>query len=62
MAEIKIKTPDGNNHVSLTTANASGDATVTLPKTSIDFSSAGTLSLDLTLVLFFLINWLIVGI
>ena len=42
MAEIKIKTPDGNNHVSLTTANASGDATVTLPKTSIDFSTAGT--------------------
>ena len=42
MAEIKIKTPDGNNHVSLTTANASGDATVTLPKTSIDFSSAGS--------------------
>ena len=32
MAEIKIKTPNGNNHVSLTTANASGDATVTLPK------------------------------
>ena len=42
MAEIKIKTPDGNNHVSLTTANASGNATVTLPKASIDFSSAGT--------------------
>ena len=38
MAEIKIKTPDGNNHVSLTTANASGDATVTLPKADIDLT------------------------
>ena len=38
MAEINIKTPDGNNHVSLTTANASGDATVTLPKADIDLT------------------------
>ena len=38
MAEIKIKTPNGNNHVSLTTANASGDATVTLPKADIDLT------------------------
>ena len=42
MAEVKIKTPDGNNHVSLTTANASGDATITLPKASLDLSTAGT--------------------
>mgnify|MGYP003115220381 CR=1 FL=1 len=41
MAEIKIKTPDGNNAVTLATANG-GDATVTLPKASIDFSSAGS--------------------
>lgn len=38
MAELKIKTPDGNNHVSLTTANASGNATVTLPKADIDLT------------------------
>ena len=42
MAEVRIKTPNGNNHVSLATANLSGDVTVTLPKASIDLSTAGT--------------------
>ena len=42
MAEVRIKTPNGNNHVSLSTANLSGDVTVTLPKASIDLSTAGT--------------------
>ena len=42
MAEVRIKTPDGNNHVGLATANLSGDVTVTLPKASIDLSTAGT--------------------
>jgi hypothetical protein len=42
MAEVRIKTPDGNNHVGLSTANLSGDVTVTLPKASIDLSSAGS--------------------
>jgi len=30
MAEVRIKTPNGSNHVSLATANLSGDVTVTL--------------------------------
>ena len=42
MAEVRIKTPNGNNHVSLATANLSGDVTVTLPKASIDLSTAGS--------------------
>ena len=42
MAEVRIKTPDGNNHVWLATANLSGDVTVTLPKASLDLSTAGT--------------------
>ena len=42
MAEVRIKPPDGNNHVGLATANLSGDVTVTLPKASIDLSTAGT--------------------
>ena len=42
MAEVRIKTPDGNNHVGLATANLSGDVTVTLPKASLDLSTAGT--------------------
>ena len=42
MAEVRIKTPDGNNHVGLATANLSGDVTLTLPKASLDLSTAGT--------------------
>ena len=34
MAEVKIKTPDGNNHVSLTTANASSNLTLKFPTTA----------------------------
>jgi hypothetical protein len=42
MAEVRIKTPDGNNYVGLATANLSGDVTITLPKASLDLSTAGT--------------------
>jgi len=41
MSNIKLKTPDGNNDVTLSAANG-GDVTVTLPTASIDLSTAGT--------------------
>ena len=41
MSNIKLKTPDGSNDVTLSAANG-GDVVVTLPKASIDLSTAGS--------------------